>query len=449
MNEALRSAWDEAVWYNFSGRPPSGDDLAGRAVAVLAFAFDPAGLLAWRMLNDLADCLGPGLVPVGLLVPRLPEEAEREHVRKSLRRFAVPWPVADDSSGRLREAVGGLGRGELLLFGPSSAGEARGLSWRGPMPDRLALAELFKPWLAGGLLHRSPFPLAPEEELRHDDVLHFPEAVEARGGRVFVADTGAHRVIAARIPGEEPLAEVEWVAGGQRGLADGLLAEARFDSPRGLSLSPAGDVLYVADTLNHAVRAVDPAEGSVRTVAAGLRLPWDVAVCGTVLCAALPLEDRIVRIDPATGRHETLVETGEPLALACDGTRLWWIGADGGLGWCEPMGGATDMAVGRPAMQRPVRGPGGLAFLAQEGVLCACEVAANALRRLDVASGGVLPLAGKGRGYVDGSRPRFFSPLGLAGMGRTIFVADCFNHALRAANTGGQAGTLTLFSSGR
>ena len=42
---------------------------------------------------------------------------------------------------------------------------------------------------------------------------------------------------------------------GKPGLADGRLDRAQFDEPGGLSL--AGRTLYVADTNNHAVRAID------------------------------------------------------------------------------------------------------------------------------------------------------------------------------------------------
>ena len=53
-------------------------------------------------------------------------------------------------------------------------------------------------------------------------------------------------------------------AGGDAGHEDGGLATARFWEPSGLSL--AGSRLYVADTNNHAVRQVDVAAGSVRTL---------------------------------------------------------------------------------------------------------------------------------------------------------------------------------------
>ena len=48
--------------------------------------------------------------------------------------------------------------------------------------------------------------------------------------------------------------------------------DARFAEPGGLAITT--DTLYVADTNNHAVRALDRSTGAVRTVALrGLELP--------------------------------------------------------------------------------------------------------------------------------------------------------------------------------
>jgi hypothetical protein len=78
---------------------------------------------------------------------------------------------------------------------------------------------------------------------------------------VYVADTYNHRI--RRV--DPQTGQVTTVAGtGQPGLADGPLAAARFDEPGGLAV--ARGVLYVADTNNHAVRAVDLARGEVRTL---------------------------------------------------------------------------------------------------------------------------------------------------------------------------------------
>jgi DNA-binding beta-propeller fold protein YncE len=45
---------------------------------------------------------------------------------------------------------------------------------------------------------------------------------------------------------------------------------ARFDTPMGLSLDRAANMLFVADSGNHAVRRIDLGSGEVTTIATGL-----------------------------------------------------------------------------------------------------------------------------------------------------------------------------------
>jgi len=55
-----------------------------------------------------------------------------------------------------------------------------------------------------------------------------------------------------------------WAGSGAPGRADGPLASATFDEPSGLAV--ARGRIYVADTSNHAIRAIDLAAGQVSTL---------------------------------------------------------------------------------------------------------------------------------------------------------------------------------------
>ncbi len=89
-------------------------------------------------------------------------------------------------------------------------------------------------------------------------------------GNLLVADAG-HHSLAELAPDGETL--VRRIGSGERGWADGGPDEARFAEPNGLCLVPAElrswldyDVL-VADTVNHLLRGVRLADGTVTTVA--------------------------------------------------------------------------------------------------------------------------------------------------------------------------------------
>jgi DNA-binding beta-propeller fold protein YncE len=72
-----------------------------------------------------------------------------------------------------------------------------------------------------------------------------------RAGNLYVADTGNHRI--RKIT---PAEEVSTLAGGEEGFADGSGNDARFSHPSGIAIDAAGN-LYVADRGNHRIRKIE------------------------------------------------------------------------------------------------------------------------------------------------------------------------------------------------
>lgn len=88
----------------------------------------------------------------------------------------------------------------------------------------------------------------------------------APGGILYIADTDNDEIRKLDLNSQT----VTTVAGStQPGFADGSLAAARFNNPMGLALSPDGTTLYVADTHNNAIRAINFTTGTVTTIAGG------------------------------------------------------------------------------------------------------------------------------------------------------------------------------------
>ena len=81
-------------------------------------------------------------------------------------------------------------------------------------------------------------------------------------GHIFVADSGNHTV--RRISSDGVVATLAGVAG-QKGSADGVGAEARFNRPVGIAVGATGHV-YVTDCNNHTIRCIS-ASGNVVTLA--------------------------------------------------------------------------------------------------------------------------------------------------------------------------------------
>jgi len=80
-------------------------------------------------------------------------------------------------------------------------------------------------------------------------------------GVLYVADNINHKI--RKIT---PEGEVSTVAGGDAGFSNGGVATALFRNPSGVAVDAQGNV-YVADRLNHRIRKIDIAAGTVSTVA--------------------------------------------------------------------------------------------------------------------------------------------------------------------------------------
>src|SRR5262249_6147593 len=84
-----------------------------------------------------------------------------------------------------------------------------------------------------------------------------------RPGTVYVADRDNHIVGAI-----DPAGKALVLAGtGTKGFANGPASAAQFNEPYGVALSPDEKTLYVADYLNHAIRAIDLEAKQVTTLA--------------------------------------------------------------------------------------------------------------------------------------------------------------------------------------
>ena len=84
-----------------------------------------------------------------------------------------------------------------------------------------------------------------------------------KSGNVYVADRDNHLIRLI-----DPSGKVAVLAGtGTKGFANGAVSSAQFSEPYGVALSPDEKTLYVADYLNHAIRAVDLGSKQVTTLA--------------------------------------------------------------------------------------------------------------------------------------------------------------------------------------
>jgi hypothetical protein len=215
-----------------------------------------------------------------------------------------------------------------------------------------------------------------------------------------VADTGNHAIRRIGTDGQ-----VTTLAGGEQGHADGPAAQARFDAPMGIAVDAQGQV-YVADTFNDRIRVIGT-DGNVRTLAGGdrpgladgvgaaARFDTPVALAfdaqGALLVA--DLFNNAVRRVGADGTVSTVVAAGGvingPLSLATTHDGVLYVGdLDGRIVQVTPQGHQIAL-VGNGRLPRLAR-PSGLAMDADGSVLVA-DAASYRLHRLRPLPVGDLP----------------------------------------------------------
>jgi DNA-binding beta-propeller fold protein YncE len=252
--------------------------------------------------------------------------------------------------------------------------------------------------------------------------------VNSTTGTIYVADTNNHTVRAIT-----PAGAVTTLAGTALapGAVDGVGAAARFNQLQGVSVNPANDTVYVADTANNLIRLVSTATGAVVTWA-GATAPACGNVNGPVGVARF-CSPRGIVVDVATWNVYVSDTVNNFIRMITAGGVVSTIAGNFGCGGIDGTGSGALFCA-----------PSGLAFNA--GVLYVADSTNHAIRAI-TSAGVVTTLAGRlGRGYWDDdvNSARFGNPAGIA-MNRTtgtIYVADSGNFVIRAISPDGEVTTL-------
>lgn len=228
------------------------------------------------------------------------------------------------------------------------------------------------------------------------------------------------------------------------GLVDGRGLHARFNDPTAIARDAAGN-LYVADSLNNAVRKINPA-GVVTTLAPGTTFtdPKGIAVdaAGNVYVAMGPLNE-IDKITPSGAVSVFASGLRNPLGLAIDpaGNLLVADYDDSTIRKVSPAGVVTTVAGNGtkghkdgPAASATFQNPSGLTVDAA-GNIFVCDTDNHTIRKISVA-GQVTTLAGSTQGWQDGTagESKFSYPQSLAvDSSGALTIADYFNSVIRRA----------------
>lgn len=403
-------------WINTGGEPLALKELRGKVVLLDFWTY--GCINCFHIIPDLKRLeakYGDALAVIGVHSAKFESEGDTRRIRSIAQRYERTEPIVNDRDFEIWRDYGTRAWPTLVLIDPAGniVGKVAGEGHYDLLDE--AIGRLLVEF--EDQLDRTPLQLNPETDAMAETFLRFPGKVHAdvKSRRLLIADSNHHRIVITDFDGKV----IAIVGSGKPGLRDGNFANARFHQPQGIVVD--GDLIYVADTLNSAIRRIDVENRTVTTVAGTgeqvymrrdryaakgtpLNSPWDVLWHDGALYIAMAGQHQLWRYDPETDQLEAYAGTRREALL--DGPR------------------------GQAALNQP-------SALATDGQrLYFADSEASAIRYVDFASGEVRTLVGTGLfdfGDVDGrgDAVRLQHPLGLAYADGKLYVADTYNDKIK------------------
>jgi len=210
-------------------------------------------------LRQLGGRYRDDLVIIGVHAPRFRSELRRTHVQKAINRHSIDYPVIHDPEHKLRNLYGIRTLPTQVLI--DCDGYIVGsLSGDG---KSVRLAQVIGKLLGGRerkvMMLSSSFQLKPCPEPK--GVLNFPGRIVAAREKVYIVDSGNHRILVTSESGHV----LRQYGGADPGFVDGEGSTAAFNNPQGIAVND--NFLFVADEGNHAIRRVNLRTDEVVTIA--------------------------------------------------------------------------------------------------------------------------------------------------------------------------------------
>ncbi|MDG3006280.1 thioredoxin-like domain-containing protein [Paludisphaera mucosa] len=436
------------------------------------------------------------LVVIGVHSGKFDAERNTENIRRKVAEYRIKHPVANDAEMVIWERFDVHSwptrvlidpDGKVIAFGRDNQGNfvtSIGGEGRYEFFD-MVIGKVAEQFRKAGKLNEKPLTFPTEESQYANKPLLFPGKVlaDAKSNRLFISDTGHNRIVQTDLDGKNPVV----IGDGGQGCVDGGFAKARFNRQQGMCLE--GDVLYVADTENHAIRAIDLKAKTVATVVgdgrqadrdptepfegpgktSSISSPWDViqlagsrtiyiAMAGTHQIFAYDPESGVVRWFAGSAFENILdgapaeARFAQPSGLATDGENLYI--ADSEVSGVRVI---TGIPAGQPEVGRVVgkglfdfgdrdgAGPEqvrlqhclGLTY--GDGKLYIADTYNNKIKLCDPKTAAVSTFIGTTESGDADAPPKLHEPGGVSYAAGKLYVADTDNHKIRVVDVATRA----------
>lgn len=348
---------EHSQWFNVT-RPLTLRDLRGKVV-LLVFWTDGCALSLGSLpkLKLLQSRYGNRLAIIGVHAPRYPVEHDLEQLQQTLREYAIDFPVITDHDYSISRAYGSNTWPGYALINPVGRfiGIRKGAAPLDYLSDLINLT--LDRYDKKGIVDDKPLPIAKLATPNDKEPLLFPQALLAHQDRLYIADTGHHRILITDLNGKI----LDQIGSGVFGWQDGNYHSATMTYPVSIAKGEDKHTLYVAERYTNVVRRIDLKRRTISRVAgtneivatatdAGsaiksrLNFPQGLYFLNGKLYIAMAGSRQIWQYDPKTGmlshtagngqigtRDGSFAESSfvQPHGLTSDGKLLFVIDSEG------------------------------------------------------------------------------------------------------------------------
>jgi thiol-disulfide isomerase/thioredoxin len=405
------------AWLN-TDRPLKLSELRGQVVVLDFWTYCCINCMhVLPILHDLEQKhASDPVVVIGVHSAKFQGERDPDRIREAMARYGVTHPVYVDDDMHVWNAYGVSSWPTIVVIRPN--GRLAAMVGGEPDPAKLDafIGQVMAQARADGTLAKAPVVIhrPPEADT---GPLSFPGKVQAApDGRIFVSDSGHHRVLVLAADGQV----LDTIGSGLSGVRTGAFGDAAFKDPEGLALD--GDQLYIADARGHVI------------VRADLKARTVTRVAGLGELGLEPL-----------GSAQPALQTAlrSPWALVRDGRRLFFtVAGSHQIGVFDLDGGTVARFAGN-GREAIVDGGADDASFAQpseltlhDGTLYVADSESSGVRAVDLKTRVTRTVIGTGLfdfGDTDGpvKSARLQHPLGVAWTSDGLAVADTYNNKVK------------------
>ncbi|KAK4339749.1 hypothetical protein RND71_041211 [Anisodus tanguticus] len=386
-------------------------------------------------------------VVVGVHSAKFDNEKDLEAIRSAVLRYGITHPVVNDGEMNLWRELGVNSWPTFVLVGPNGKLLAQ-IAGEGHRKDLDYLVEAALQFYGKKkLLDSKPIPLRLEKD--NDprlltSPLKFPGklAVDVLNNRLFISDSNHNRIVVADLDGNFL---VQVGSTGAEGLRDGNFDDATFNRPQGLAYNAKKNLLYVADTENHALRVIDFVNETVETLAGNGTKGSDYEGGGTGTAQA--------RLDQIYDFWKLLLNSpwdvcfepeNEIVYIAMAGQhQIWEHKTSDGVTRAFSGNGYERNLNGSSSTSTSYAQPSGISLSRDLKEAYIADSESSSIRAVDLRTGGSRPLAGGDPVFAEnlfkfgdhdgiGSEVLLQHPLGVfCGKDGQIYIADSYNHKIK------------------